>query len=129
MREIKFRAWDNHLSCYHYDVEFITDSYWDSDGRPVFLSEHQEGDYADCEDAFEDNFILEQYTGLKDQEGKEIYEGDILEGFDDVKFEDGRYYCNLRGARIFTLEELCCDMDYPKPKIIGNIHENPELLK
>lgn len=70
------------------------------------------------------NVIIEQYTGLKDQNGKEIYEGDIVRQFDDeeyfvVKFEYG-------GFLPFTANMMTFDVDYCE--VIGNIHENPELL-
>lgn len=76
--------------------------------------------------------IRNQYTGLKDSNGKEIYEGDIFKGgiykWDVVKFEDGKFSVNLRGARVYDLCELFDIDSNDYPEIIGNIYENPELL-
>ena len=72
---------------------------------------------------------LMQYTGLKDKNGKEIYEGDILEWFNDltgsthrgvVRFTQGGFYCGD-----YYLYAIKCYL----PVIIGNIYENPELLE
>lgn len=83
-----------------------------------------------------------QFTGLTDKNGKEIYEGDIL-GWEwnykeikgiDIKFKSISYICfedsewkckDLHGnsVNLSSLAEIL------KPEIIGNIHDNPELLK
>jgi hypothetical protein len=75
--------------------------------------------------------VISQYTGFKDSNEKEIYEGDIFESldykWDPVKFENGKFVVNLQGARLHDLCELFDGAD--KPTVIGNIFENPELLK
>ena len=92
-------------------------------------------------ESFEEIKLL-QYTGLKDKNGIEIYEGDILicheydssdcgkrivQTFNNavVGFSDGNYYYFPKGNMKMPHQLL---MDAYNPLIIGNIYENPELL-
>ena len=101
-RKLKFRVWNKNTNKYEYtelDYYFVIDQRIKA-------------------------YIYEQYTGLKDKNGKEIYEGDVVRQFDDeeyfvVKFEYG-------GFLPFTANMMTFDVDYCE--VIGNIHENPELL-
>lgn len=74
-----------------------------------------------------------QYTWLKDKKWKEIYEGDVVEIDDgdgwvvwtiEVKFENGAFNCSCYDRDTGEFIE-----DTQTLKIIGNIYENPKLIK
>ena len=67
-----------------------------------------------------------QYTGLTDKNGKEIYEGDIPDGYGAVFFSN-EYLGYFAESNEFECGYPICDI--PIIEIIGNIHENPELLE
>ncbi len=86
----------------------------------------------------------QQYTGLKDKNGKEIYEGDIVKLSDEWLKKSrgfgifgpyGNIWRRFDGTWICSYNHLyseSCDPlahIYPPAEVIGNIHENPELLK
>jgi uncharacterized phage protein (TIGR01671 family) len=119
-KEIKFRAWDkvnkimtyNSINAINFDGEILL-----NDGK--------------FHDINKTDYILMQYTNLKDKNGKEIYEGDI------VFSESNQYYkqdeivwdCYDMGWDIGKKD--CWKLRSPmssKTEIIGNIYENPELM-
>ncbi len=110
-RIIKFRAWDKkEKKMYDWETDFGIAN--DTDGLATVI-ERLEGEY-----------ILMQYTGLKDKDRipKEIYEGDVLQGNDVRKV--------VKWDRIqagFNINYL--EIDVNRLKIIGNIYQNKELLK
>ena len=122
MREVKFRAWDN-----------ISDEMVDHDN----LMSQQYAEPWDDNIFNDDSHTVMQYTGLKDKNGKEIYEGDIIktpEGYSgDYKEQEGisiiewfsEDYDGAAGLYL-SMPDDCrwCDCE-----IIGNIYEKPELLK
>jgi uncharacterized phage protein (TIGR01671 family) len=78
--------------------------------------------------------VLMQYTGLRDKNGREIYEGDILR----VDWNDARYLVHNIGPVIWDDDNACWQLgEGGSPKsdsrqcmeVIGNIYENPELLQ
>ena len=121
MREIKFRAWDKDRECFLPVIVGNTDIKDDNWICPLTF----------CEVNGEKNWYhnetceIMQYTGLHDKNDKEIYEGDIL------KYEwDGKTkidYIVFSGG-MFTYSK-CVRWSLNKDEIIGNIDENPELLK
>src|SRR3990167_2604545 len=79
----------------------------------------------------------DQYTGLKDKNGKEIYEGNILQNCIDKKlfnwlvvFKNGCFVIRNIGVEGYLMDFFACDSEYYfiERQIIGNIYENPELM-
>jgi len=127
MREIKFRAWDEREKKMYFPAELIQYGnvevgYLDGSGCPKGKPD-----------------VLMQYTGLKDKNGKEIYEGDILfPGRREVRF--GEYGTEVEQGTGFMTYSHDAKEPWKIPfsfahrqaegsKVIGNIYENPELIK
>ena len=119
MREIKFRAWDK-INKEMFNVESIN-----FQERRVYKDVVSYRNFNDIE--------LMQYTGLKDKNNKEIYEGEILSNGNNEKpykviFENGSFRAEFEG----DFEEYSFDLINIVAQgceIVGNIYENPELIK
>lgn len=124
MREIKFRAWDKDAETMVFQSESGGEYCWHIDVEEIWIENIVE-DYTS-------KIELMQYTGLKDKDGVEIYEGDIL-NYGHYKNSHKVIYRNAcfwgesieRGDPIGiglynALEDL---------EVTGNIYENPELLE
>ena len=123
MREVKFRAW---IETPEGDTAMIKDYAHVNEYNLQFFGE---GDIAD--DRFCKRVIsVMQFTGLRDKNSKDIYEGDILNyTISNHKFTDRVVWQN-NGWALLSLND---DSGYPisasyRPKIIGNIFENSDLL-
>ena len=131
MREIKFRAWDRINGMFRKQQMIKEPS----------LSRSDISKGCRINDIFKDDeFIWMQYTGLKDSNGVEIYEGDLLsiQIVRDAKktvtivFEDGAFGVKDElfgwgyGKEFYPLKTI---INNHKVEIIGNIHENSELLE
>jgi uncharacterized phage protein (TIGR01671 family) len=147
-REIKFRAWDNYSKSFINDDEYLIGL----DGK-FYRMDFYSGieNYEDGNLIWNelDNITLSQFTGLLDKNGKEIYEGDIVEYIERlpifpekrlslVQFIGGNVdYANnflispFVNIGSFNYETNCITGTLNNPKesiVIGNIYENPELL-
>ena len=124
IREFKFRVWSEDRKMFVMDgmsIEDIQEDATHSVHLPMLINQEE------C--------VWQQYTGLKDKNGKEIYEGDILQytvpqvgSFKEkhatesgaVVFDRGVFWCNYPLYEIVSPDWNCT--------VIGNIFENPELL-
>ena len=155
MREIKFRAWDTKKNEMIYDGEIDkSNDSWDGpdsvsvritfEGTPVAYTQDDGGKNGLWEHSVDikNRLLLMEFTGLKDKNGKEIYEGDIVyseanDSMGIVKY--GEYICqhsedaNDWHIGFYTENVPGHEVEgfYNEPLIyavVGNIYENPEMV-
>lgn len=132
-REIKFRAWDNELKIFRQSF------YIDQLGLMYFNNGGMVGTLETS------NYVLQQFTGLKDENEKDIYEGDILK----ISWSEWNMGGYLQSDDMTNEHEKIVTVKYKAPsfcffskneiqtsirknakiEVIGNIYENPELLE
>ena len=122
MREIKFRAWNGEEMIYGNEDKY--DGWMIDMNSPTQIC-RWDGPCKEIKD-------LMQYTGLKDKNGKEIYEGDIVK-WKDLNLRVGFYnahfmiYDNLAKRGGTFHEDLWKALFKDNLEVIGNIYENPQL--
>ena len=125
MRELNFRAWAIKKNEFIDDVIHDGESWLECEGYETSsLSEIFDGD----------EFIVEQYTGAKDMSGKKIYEGDIIliSNHGQTPYEVIYRECDCSFVSKNDNKEdfiYIFKSFYEYYSVIGNIHENPELME
>lgn len=122
----KYRAWDSVKKEMFKDTFAITES-----GQVVVVEQESVASSPDY--VFVDYLVLMQSTGLKDKNGKEIFEGDIVKMAKDV-YSEPTYYEVVRhrgGAYRLESKQHGCELwlRHTDCEIVGNIYENRELLE
>jgi uncharacterized phage protein (TIGR01671 family) len=138
MRQVKFRAWDKHEN--KMITKFMIGSSTDPESKewtcPIVWIGNEWLNH--------EGLILMQFTGLQDKNGVDIYEGDIIRFLDcvDCSTESGNdfneivnvgviYFCDQDNGWDITKREQDKEDVFVSDnmEVIGNIHENPELLE
>ena len=110
MKTIKFRVWDKKRNKWIYPIRDITNNF-NSKGN--------------------EHLVFEQFTGLTDRNGVEIYKGDILKTDTINQYVDWNQtlVCyGLRQSKNSATRSIDSEFDVSMFEVIGNIHDNPELL-
>lgn len=148
MRDLKFRVWAAEIKQYFYLDRFVFNSHgygWDENDKvkTELILAFRNQIFTPCPpsthfDRSGKSLIVEQFTGLKDSNGRDVYNNDIvrLDGEEENTWQI--YFCNERlswlvgfNDSIFDdfLYEFCHNPGTTYLEVVGNIHENPDLLK
>jgi uncharacterized phage protein (TIGR01671 family) len=134
MRTLKFRAWDKEPKVMRYLGQ-------DPNHDTLWFSPTGEGRYYNLQNGSGgDEYEIMQYTGIDDQDGKEIYEMDIVQKGDEiglVVYNEGQYNLiwtphnkSRKGGASRLLKTNALNNTFPSPAnyVLGNYYENPDLI-
>lgn len=139
MRELKFRAWDKSVEHMIYSDSVEDDYYWQIGETGVYVEWYDPAiarlfpdGVVESSGWTEAHCVIMQYTGLKDTNGKEIYEGDIVKhwsGIGEVIFDHGIAGFNVKGYYDQSADYPTIAFAEGIFEVIGNIFENPGLAE
>lgn len=128
-KKIMFRAWDKELKRIFEVADLDFSEWWVRCSKPEGDPKENGGNYYGERNSFSneetDRHILMQYTGVKDKNGKMIFEGDILKY--EWKDKEVIDFIEFRPAMFTYSGSIRINLD--QDEVIGNIYENPELLE